>query len=471
MFSFKDAHKSTSSSIARLNRAQQRCKRQASNDNNQKVKQPRRETTAQPDSDTAGHSTGDSTIALTTTEENLECTPTFQSSETCGAVEDTMANDGSEAENSSSQQPYGSALCCCESMQQSLQQSQSECHRLALLNAELESKSRVLEVECAKLKTSNIVLQSSLNSAMVRVSQIQFGANMILNDDGKTCFYTGLPTYQLFETLFSLLQPSFATGVFVNEGKNKDQFFATLVKLRQNVLMTDLAYRLNVTEATVSKFFHKWLNVMYINLKQLVIWPDKDTLQHNLPSVFQGSFRQVRCIIDCFEIFIERPLSFTARALTYSNYKKHNTVKVLIAVSPTGSIVYISAAWGGRVSDKVITQQCGFLKFIDPGDVILADRGFNVQDDIAIKGGKLEIPAFTRGKQQLSREEVEKSRQLARVRIHVERVIGQMRKKYTILNGTLPITLVKKSTDTSVTTIDKILVVCAALTNLSRPVV
>ena len=82
-------------------------------------------------------------------------------------------------------------------------------------------------------------------------------------------------------------------------------------------------------------------------------------------------------------------------------------------MSPTGCIAYISAAWGGRVSDKVITQQCEFLKFIDPGDVILADRGFNVQDDIAIKGGKLEIPAFTRGKQQLSREEVEKSRQLA----------------------------------------------------------
>ena len=110
-----------------------------------------------------------------------------------------MANDGSEAENNSSQQPYGSALCCCESMQQSLQQSQSECHRLALLNAKLESKSRVLEVECAKLKTSNIVLQSSSNSVMVRVSQIQFGANMILNDDGKTCFYTGLPTYQLLK--------------------------------------------------------------------------------------------------------------------------------------------------------------------------------------------------------------------------------------------------------------------------------
>ena len=182
-------------------------------------------------------------------------------------------------------------------MQQILQQPQSECHRLALLNAELESKSKGLEVECAKLKSNNIVLQSNLNSAVIRVSEIQFGANMILSDDEKTCFYTGLPTYQVFETLFSLLQPSIATRIFVNEGKNKDQFFATLVKLRQNVLVTDLAYRLNVTESTVSKFFHKWLNVMYITLKQLVIWPDKETLQYNLPCVFQGRFRQVRCIL------------------------------------------------------------------------------------------------------------------------------------------------------------------------------
>ena len=111
------------------------------------------------------------------------------------------------------------------------------------------------------------------------------------------------------------------------------------------------------------------------------------------------------------------------------------------------------------------------MKLIDPGDIVLADRGFNVHDDIAIKEGKLEIPTFTRGKQQLSREEVEKSRQLARARIHVERVIGQMQKKYTIISGTLPITLVKKPTDTNVTTIDKILVVCAALTNLSRSTV
>ena len=43
--------------------------------------------------------------------------------------------------------------------------------------------------------------------------------------------------------------------------------------------MNDLAYRLHVTEATVSKFFHKWLDLMYNNLKQLIIRPDLETLR------------------------------------------------------------------------------------------------------------------------------------------------------------------------------------------------
>uniref|UniRef100_A0A1X7URN3 DDE Tnp4 domain-containing protein n=1 Tax=Amphimedon queenslandica TaxID=400682 RepID=A0A1X7URN3_AMPQE len=77
-----------------------------------------------------------------------------------------------------------------------------------------------------------------------------------------------------------------------------------------------------------------------------------------------------------------RPKSFDARAATYSNYKKHNTIKVLI-------------------------------DFVSYGDVIMADRGFNVSDELALRGAHLEIPAFTKGKKQLSGMEVERSRQFA----------------------------------------------------------
>ena len=38
-----------------------------------------------------------------------------------------------------------------------------------------------------------------------------------------------------------------------------------------------------------------------------------------------------------------------------------------------------------------------------PGDQILADRGFTLQEDFALNSGsELIIPAFTRGKKQLS---------------------------------------------------------------------
>ena len=83
---------------------------------------------------------------------------------------------------------------------------------------------------------------------------------------------------------------------------------------------------------------------------------------------------------------------------------------------------------------------------------------------------KMCLCPVTKGKKQLSKEEVEHSRQLAHVRIHVERVIGQLRKKYTILQGTLPITLIKRPSDT-VPTIDRILVVTCALINLCPSVV
>ena len=103
--------------------------------------------------------------------------------------------------------------------------------------------------------------------------------------------------------------------------------------------------------------------------------------------------------------------------------------------------------------------------------MILADHGFNIADELLIRGAKLEIPAFTKGKNQLSAREVEKSRQIAHVRIHVERVIGQMKQKFTILQGTLPISLIKRPADTDVDTVDKIVIVTAALVNLCNSIV
>ena len=52
-----------------------------------------------------------------------------------------------------------------------------------------------------------------------------------------------------------------------------------------------------------------------------------------MPVYFQYSFgKKVTVIIDCLEVFIEEPSNLLARAQTFSNYKHHNTIKILIAI-------------------------------------------------------------------------------------------------------------------------------------------
>ena len=112
-----------------------------------------------------------------------------------------------------------------------------------------------------------------------------------------------------------------------------------------------------------------------------------------------------------------------------------------------------------------------FYNLVEHGDTILVDRGFTIADDLAIHGAKLEIPSFTRGKQQLNQRDVELSKQLSRVRIHVERVIGLLKNKYLIPKGPLAIGLLKHKGDQEVANIDKILTVCCALTSMSVSIV
>ena len=80
---------------------------------------------------------------------------------------------------------------------------------------------------------------------------------------------------------------------------------------------------------------------------------------------------------------------------------------MLIGIVPQGTIAFVSEAWGGRASDKYITKNCGILKKLLPADVILADRGFDIADSVGTLQARLHIPAFTKGKSQLSALEVE----------------------------------------------------------------
>ena len=101
------------------------------------------------------------------------------------------------------------------------------------------------------------------------------------------------------------------------------------------------------------------------------------------------------------------------------------------------AINYISKCYGGRAS-----------RYYIPGDQISADRRFTLKDDLAAgASAELLIPAFTRGKSQLSAKEVEVSWKRVSVNIHIERIIGLLKNRYTILQGILRLRLLKTIKD------------------------
>ena len=164
----------------------------------------------------------------------------------------------------------------------------------------------------------------------------------------------------------------------------------------------------------------------------------------------------IAVIVDCFEISINKPKNILARAQTFSSYKHHNTVKFLIGITPQGVISYISKGWGGCSSDKFLTENCDFLDNLLPGDIVMADRGFDIGGSVALYCVKVKIPSSTKGKRQLSSLDVEQSQCIAAVRILVERVIGVVQNKYSLLQETLPLDLLMKKNDSNYCTIDKI---------------
>ena len=67
----------------------------------------------------------------------------------------------------------------------------------------------------------------------------------------------------------------------------------------------------------------------------------------------------------------------------------------------------------GNLSDKEITRSCGLLNLLDPGDSVMADKGFLVQDLLKEKGCTLNIPPFLESANQFSVAAIQKTEEIA----------------------------------------------------------
>ena len=96
-------------------------------------------------------------------------------------------------------------------------------------------------------------------------------------------------------------------------------------------------------------------------------------------------------------------------------------MKSLIGSTPSGATAFVSELFSGSTSDKERTVKSGLLNLLQAGDEIMADKGFLIQDELASVGALLTIPAFLKGRKQFTKEEAEKNKKMACLRVHVER--------------------------------------------------
>ncbi|XP_062591631.1 uncharacterized protein LOC134253139 [Saccostrea cucullata] len=309
-----------------------------------------------------------------------------------------------------------------------------------------------------------LFIDSSSQTAKLPIMCIE---NFMYDDEG-IMFYTGLSSNTDFlHVLYSLGEAAFHLNYVYNQVQNmsiENQLFLTLIKLRQHKPNFELSRLFSISQTTVENIWITWVNFMSRQWRELNFWPEKDLVTFFSPSDFYSKFPSTRVLLDGTEIPVKKPKPPIAQQATFSTYKNRNTVKVLVGSTPGGLISYVSPAYGGSASDRQLVERSPLLSadLFEPGDSLMADKGFNVQDLFAPKDVTVNIPSFFKQKNRMSGKTVLRDRKISSKRVHIERLIG-LGKTYKILKTPLNTTETKLARE--------ILFVCFTLCNFKKCIV
>lgn len=233
-----------------------------------------------------------------------------------------------------------------------------------------------------------------------------------------------------------------------------------LKKIRLDDSFAILALHFGLSPSSVSRIFSRTIKILATLFQELIIWPTTPKIRAQLPISFRARYGNVQSIIDCLEIQIEKPSNPIHQSMCWSEYKGCNTLKYLISCTPDGLVNYVSCGYGGRASDAIIIEDCGYLSRLRPGMSVMADRGFkNISHILQQMDCELIRPPSVFANVHSSREEVKQSKRIAALRIHIERVISRIR-EFQMLR-------MHASTDHNhIPIIDNIIIVVCGLINL-----
>lgn len=295
-----------------------------------------------------------------------------------------------------------------------------------------------------------------------------FSSKLYKNSSTSIHFYTGLENYEKVKLVFySLGECVRKLKYFYGPPPKKvddpfEQFFMTLIILRLHKTFEEISMMYVISIKQVSNIFITWVRFMSLQWRKLDLWLDKATVKAYIPLDFHDKYPNTRVIIDAIECPIKKPGLPMSQQITFSTYKNRNTIKALIGIAPSGLITYVSPCYGGSASDRQIIERSEILQRFEYNDERMVDKGLNVQDIFISYGVKENMPAFFKRDNQIGPDTLRQTRKVASKRVHVERVIGQM-KTYKILTQPMNRTETLLSSD--------IMLICAMFVNFRSNII
>ncbi|KAK0148992.1 DNA transposase THAP9 [Merluccius polli] len=337
-----------------------------------------------------------------------------------------------------------------------------------------------------QLEVQVITLQHEIQQLTLKNRQPLIFKFCVTDEDYR--YYTRFSSKEVFTVFWESVYPSASRLVYWSNAQRAaevmpspqrkleliDELFMFLCRIAAGLQERTLSSLFEVSVSTVSRVILTWTSYLYQVLCSLPSWMTREQVQATMPDKFRLYCPQLRVIIDCTEIRCETASSLSLQSETFSTYKNHTTFKgtlsnfyshlvcpfkCLIGVAPCGVVTFVSTLYTGSVSDIDITRRSKLLQLLQPGDEVMADKGFVIERMLSEVGAKLIIPPFKKSTQ-FTKEDTEKTQAIARLRILVERAIRRV-KEYHIWDGLVPLSMVGS--------VNQLWAICCLMSNYQGP--
>lgn len=130
--------------------------------------------------------------------------------------------------------------------------------------------------ELQRLITENMLLKEQVNA-------FKYTKDAFAGQDDKVKYYTGLPSYHVLISVFDLVKSYIPKPKGNSDLGQFERFAMTLMRLKLNLAVQDLAYRFQTSTSTVSRTFLLVIHVLFMRLKHTLYWPERDELRRTMP--------------------------------------------------------------------------------------------------------------------------------------------------------------------------------------------